>query len=177
TTVLSILLFLITFVSTWQSYQNEESIRVAQLERNWSNTIDAFGNFLNVLSSQPRLFQDEKCILKLLENVYKNYSSLITYPSFGRADGKMFSYPSYDYGPEYDPRQRPWYQAAVQSPQDYVFVKPFVHAILKEPAMAVAKAVLDENGNILGVLACDLVASSVAQSLLVENSYILDESG
>lgn len=123
------------------------------------------------------MFQNEECILNLLRSIYENYSPIVAYPAFGRADGKTFTYPFYSYSPEYDPRKRPWYQAAIQNPENYVIVKPFTHAILNEPAVAVAKAVLDEKNNLLGVLGLDLVASRIAEGLLLDDSYIVDESG
>lgn len=176
-TILSILLFVVTFYSTWKNFQNQEMVSVAQLERDWSSKIDSFGKFLNVLSDQFKIFQDEYCTMNLLRSIYENHSPLFVNPTFARADGKMFSYPFYDYGPDYDPRKRPWYQTALKDPENYVVVERFTHVLSDEPAIAVAKAVLDEQKNLLGVLALDLVASRIAETLLVNDSYILDETG
>ncbi|MEN3009316.1 HD domain-containing phosphohydrolase [Pseudothermotoga sp.] len=176
-TVLSILIFLITFTFVWRSHRNEELLRAIQLERDWSALIDSLGKLLNVLSNQSRSFQDEECIMKILKQIHNNYPSLTAYALFGRSDGKMFSYPTYDFGPEYDPRRRPWYQSAEQNPERYVIVKPFIHAILNEPTMAIAKAVSDENGEFLGVLGLDLIISRMVESLLLDHSCIVDETG
>lgn len=173
----SIILFLAAFPLTMRSLQRREFARVVQLERDWSNLVESFGKMLNVLSADTEMFQNEECIGNLLEQIYTNYQPLVAYPAFGRADGKMISYPAFDYGPDYDPRERPWYKAALQNPQSYVFVKPFMHAILNEPAIAVVKAVYDENGELLGVLGLDLITSFIAENLLEDRSYIVDENG
>lgn len=177
TMILSILLFVATFYLTWRNFQSQELLRVTELEREWSGRIDSLGKSLNVLASQSRIFQSEEYILNLLRSIYENHSQLTISPSFGRADGKIFSCPPYDYGSDYDPRKRPWYQNALQNPEDYVVVKNFTHALLNEPVIAVAKAVFDEQENLLGVLALDLVASRIAEVLLTDGSYIVDETG
>ncbi|MCS7174442.1 cache domain-containing protein, partial [Pseudothermotoga sp.] len=171
------LIFPILFLYLLKISQQEVLALATKLERNWSNTVEYFGKLLNVVSTQTNSFQDREETLSLLQQIYENLSPLVAYPAFGRADGKMFSYPPYDYGPAYDPRERPWYRAAIENPKHYVVVDPFVHAILNEPAIAIAKAVLDENGEVIGVIGLDLVASRLAEGLLVENSYIMDESG
>ncbi len=175
--ILSLVIFFTFFRLTERSFLDQELSRVLQLEKEWSSRIDSFGKLLCVLSVQKDLFQDEEKLLKTLEEIYKRYSPLVAYPAFGRADGKMLSYPHYDYGPEYDTRKRPWYQAALQNPHTYVVVKPFMHAVLNEPAIAVVKAVLDENGEVLGVLGLDLVSSRLAEAFLTDGSYIVDETG
>ncbi|KAF2957898.1 hypothetical protein AS159_05755 [Thermotoga sp. Ku-13t] len=175
--VLSILIFFTLFRLNEQSFLNQELSHVLQLEKNWSSRIDSFGKLLCVLAVQKDLFQDEEKLLKTLEEIYNRYSPLVAYPAFERTDGRMFSYPHHDYGSEYDPRKRPWYQAALQNPNTYVVVKPFMHAILNEPAIAVAKAVLDENGEVLGVIGIDLVSSRLAENFLTDGSYIVDETG
>uniref|UniRef100_A0A832MP38 HD-GYP domain-containing protein n=1 Tax=Pseudothermotoga hypogea TaxID=57487 RepID=A0A832MP38_9THEM len=177
TALVSSVLFVIMFLLVSRIVQNQQFVRIIELERNWANAVESFGKLLNVLSKQTEIFENEECVVNLLQQIYEHYHPLVAYPAFGRSDGKMFTYPKYDYGPDYDPRKRPWYQAAVQNPESYVLVKPFIHAILKEPAIALAKAVYDEEKNLLGVLGLDLIASRVADALLIDRSYIVDEMG
>jgi len=177
TALVSLVLFLIMFLLVSRIVQNQQFVRLIELERNWARVVESYGKLLNILSGQVEIFKNEDCIIKTLKHIYENYHPLVAYPSFGRSDGRMFSYPQYDYEPDYDPRKRPWYQAAVQNPESYVLVKPFIHAFLKEPTIAIAKAVYDEDGALLGVLVLDLVASRVAEVLLVDRSYIVDETG
>ncbi|MEN3007876.1 diguanylate cyclase [Pseudothermotoga sp.] len=171
------LIFPVLFFYLLKVFQQEELALAMKLERDWSNTVEYFGKLLNVVSIQTDSFEDQETILSLLKQIYKDLSPLVSYPAFGRTDGKMFSYPPRDYGPTYDPRERPWYKAAVEKPEQYVVVKPFIHAILNEPVIAVAKAVLDEDGKVIGVIGLDLVGSRLAEGLLIESSYIMDESG
>lgn len=175
--IFSLLIFFLVYGLSWRSYRERELMRVKQIEVNWAGAIDSFGKILCVLSEQTGSFQDEETIRKVLKKIHDLYSPLVAYPAFGRSDGKMISYPQYEYPAEYDPRKRVWYQAALVDPDSYAVVKPFMHAILNEPTIAVAKAVRDENGNVLGVLGLDLVGSRLAANLLVEGSYIVDETG
>ncbi|WP_448517403.1 HD domain-containing phosphohydrolase [Pseudothermotoga sp.] len=177
TALVSLVLFLIMFLLVSRIVQNQQLVRIIELERNWANAVESFGKLLNMLSKQTEIFKNEECVLNLLEQIYEHYHPLVAYPAFGRSDGRMFTYPKYDFGPDYDPRKRPWYQAAEQNPESYVLVKPFIHAVLKEPAIALAKAVYDKDGDLLGVLVLDLVARHVTDALLIDRSYIVDETG
>ncbi|MGE0032599.1 MAG: cache domain-containing protein, partial [Pseudothermotoga sp.] len=177
TVTISLALFFAAFHLILRSVQSQKITDVIKLETAWTDRIESFGKLLNLLSTQTKIFKDEECIMNLLQQMYENYQPLITCPTFGRFDGKMFVYPKYEYGLDYDPRKRPWYQAAAQNPESYVLVKPFIHAFLNEPTIAVAKAVYDEDRNLLGVLALDLLASRMAETLLIDRSYIVDETG
>ncbi|MEJ5230348.1 HD domain-containing phosphohydrolase [Pseudothermotoga sp. U03pept] len=177
TLVISFILFLTVFFFVFRIFEAQELVRITQLDRNWTNTLDSFGKLLIVLSAQTEPFKDEESVRNLTKKIYENYHPFVAYPAFGSNDGKMISYPDYDYGQDYDPRKRPWYQTALQDPQNYVFVKPFTHRILNEPTMAVAKAVYDERENLLGVLVLDLIVSKIAENLLSDRSYIIDRTG
>lgn len=177
----SILLFslssLLLSIFEWEIYKKGEEIKVRQIENIWSSNILSMLRLCNLLSKQPELLSSEERIRKLLERIYIDYEGLISYPAFGTVDGKMLTYPYYDYPPEYDPRERPWYNEAVKNPQKPVIIKPFLHGILKEPTLAVAKAVYDSNNNFIGVIGFDLVASKVSEKILIEGSFIIDEKG
>jgi len=139
--------------------------------------LDTFGKLLDLLSAQTKYFKDEESAKNLVRKIYETYHPFVAYPAFGSNDGKMICYPTYDFGPDYDPTKRPWYQTALQYPQNYVFVKPFTHAILNEPSMAIAKAVYEEEENLLGVIVLDLVVSKIAENLLSDRSYIINRTG
>ena len=55
----------------------------------------------------------------------------------------------------YDPRQRPWYKQAVEANGDIV-IKPVYIATDNTPVVAVAKAVKDSNGALLGCIGIDI---------------------
>lgn len=160
----------------WQSYTEAEVRRLEVLEHRWAETIQQGVQLLDFLSRDASKFLDETSTRAVLKHVYEVFPQLGAYPALGRTDGKMITYPPYDYSPEYDPRKRPWYQAAVERPGEVVFVPAFIHGILNEKTVALARTVYHD-GKLIGVLGLDLVATIIGDRILEEGSYIVDSRG
>jgi methyl-accepting chemotaxis protein len=60
----------------------------------------------------------------------------------------------------FDPRKRPWWKTATDSPREAV-VTPAYEAVDKIPMISVCKAVLDAKGDILGVAAMDITLTQI----------------
>lgn len=57
---------------------------------------------------------------------------------------------------EYDPRSRLWYEDAIESPDEVIITVPYEAIDEKSYYITFAKAIIDENSNILGVVAIDM---------------------
>lgn len=84
---------------------------------------------------------------------------------------------------DYDCTQRTWYIQAVKAPDEIVFTSPYVDAMTKSMVITISKAVKDNHGAIIGVLAADIYIDNIID--LVKNytignggyTFLLDDSG
>lgn len=177
--LLMIAINILTFYDLTNRIIFKENVeRIHRIDIRWRYAINNFGRMLTIIASEPELIQSEENAREMLKRIYQAYPDLMSYPAFGTADGKMISYPYFPYEYiNYDPRERPWYIAAIKKPDEYVVLPPFKHGILKHYVIAVAKAVKDRNGKLAGVLAIDMTSDLIGKSILAENMYVLDKKG
>ncbi|MCX7654287.1 MAG: HD domain-containing protein [Fervidobacterium sp.] len=175
--IFSVIISLTVLTQLWETFKKNEELKITQVETIWAEKILCISHMCNILAQQPELFSSEESIQNVLKHVYLEYFKLIAYPAFGTVYGKMITYPKYDYPPEYDPRSRPWYRLAISNPKNVVITPPFIHGILKEPTIAVVKAVYNSEGKFLGVLGFDIVASRISENILPDKAYIVDSEG
>ena len=85
--------------------------------------------------------------------------------------------------PEYDPRIRPWYLAAVQNPDEVIFTDVYEDAFGSGMVLTAAKAIFDENGDLIGVAALDILLADLIDIIydirITDSGYafIIDSSG
>jgi PAS domain S-box-containing protein len=60
-----------------------------------------------------------------------------------------------DFNDSYDPRTRPWYKKAVKE-KGIVWTDPYIFFSSKKPGITTAGALMDENGNLRGVVGVDI---------------------
>ena len=65
----------------------------------------------------------------------------------------------------YDPRERPWYRAAVKQQGGVVWTKPYVFFTSRKPGITAATAVTDGNGKVTAVVGIDIEMSEVSRFL------------
>ena len=99
-----------------------------------------------------------------------------THPDFqyayiGTAEGKMFLYPEEQLPEGFDPRSRPWYQAAVKKEGKIIWTEPYVDTQTNKMIISAAKAVKN-NGTIEGVIAVDINLNNLSE--IVRNTKIGD---
>lgn len=66
--------------------------------------------------------------------------------------------------PNFDPRTRPWYEAAQQL-QKPTFTKVYRHFVFQEPTITAAYPIYDDEGNLAGVLGVDYLLSGIGAML------------
>jgi len=100
------------------------------------------------------------------------------------ANGLLYSYTPIRFGdPTYDSRIRPWYIQARISPQKTIFTDVYEDATGKGLVITAAKALSDDAGNFLGVVALDVQLDQLTQSILETRitqsgyAFIVDNAG
>ncbi len=175
----SIILFLI--FSGYQMYLKEKELSqdLAVKKIIWENLIEEHGNLLNYLSTEKDIFLPgrEKQLLSTLRNVFECYKDSISYIYFGGEDGRKYIVPYTDVIKYYDPRERPWYISAKKSLSKFVVTPPYLDVITKKPGISISKAVLSDDGNMIGVIGIDLIPTYIASNILGKNTYMVDEEG
>lgn len=64
----------------------------------------------------------------------------------------------------YDPRQRPWYQKAVEE-RSLIWTDPYIFFTAKQPGITVASPVVDTAGRITGVIGVDIEINAISEFL------------
>lgn len=66
--------------------------------------------------------------------------------------------------PDYDPRTRPWYLAAMESDEIHI-TTPYIFESTGQPGITFAKRVVDDSGGLVGVVGIDITMSTVSRIL------------
>jgi len=88
----------------------------------------------------------------------------------------------YERSTTYDPRERPWYQGAMETGELY-FTRPYVFESTGRPGVTFAKRIVDDSGTSIGVVGIDMTLSTFATILnetrIGENGvvFMLDQNG
>jgi hypothetical protein len=83
----------------------------------------------------------------------------------GTESGLMQVFPSSEQLPDgFDPRQRPWYQNAMQASRT-VWTDPYIDAAGKGLVITASRQVVDEAGNPIGVVGLDVANAAMSQRL------------
>ncbi len=88
----------------------------------------------------------------------------------------------YERSTTYDPRERPWYQGAMETGELY-FTRPYVFESTGRPGVTFAKRIVDGSGSSIGVAGIDMTLSTFATILnetrIGENGvvFVLDQNG
>ncbi len=119
-------------------------------------------DLVNLLAEQPEVInKDEAEIRNLLNSVSANYDQFLNL-YLGSADGEMIIVPDQDLPSDFDPRQRPWFQNAENTDQP-VWTDTYVDAGSGTLIISVARRVLDQNGDLVGVLAGDISLAGISE--------------
>ncbi len=107
----------------------------------------------------------------------------IQFAYIGTPDKAMYIGPLDDFDfTAFDPTSRPWYQDAVQSPDDYIWTDPYIDAITGKPIMSLGKAV-SINDELVGVAAMDFSLDNISAMVTgieigeAGFAFLLDQNG
>ncbi|RAK06863.1 methyl-accepting chemotaxis sensory transducer with Cache sensor [Halanaerobium saccharolyticum] len=129
---------------------------------------------INLLADQTVVKDaDEAGINELLQSVADNYDQFQSL-YLGKNDGEMIIVPDQQLPSDFDPRDRPWFQNAENSDQA-VWTDTYVDAGSGNLIISVARRVLDNSGNLVGVIAGDIslagISELVGTTTVGENGY------
>ncbi|PKM93504.1 MAG: hypothetical protein CVU84_15100 [Firmicutes bacterium HGW-Firmicutes-1] len=82
----------------------------------------------------------------------------------GTTTGKMFDGSGWIPGSDYDPRTRPWYTMA-DAANELVFTSAYLDMVTNQYAISVALPLVDKAGNKIGILAEDLLLSTITDKV------------
>jgi len=110
--------------------------------------------------------------LNLLSNLGLLLPTLTNNPDIiefyvGMKSGLFYNYTPLVYrNPKYDPRTRPWYIQAVEQPGKVIYTEVYEDALGSGLVITVSKAVFDKEGNLLGVVALDIMLENFKKLVL-----------
>lgn len=100
----------------------------------------------------------------------------------GTPDGNMIDGSLWDVPADFDPRERPWYQAAKDS-DGVIFTDAYVDASTQQITISIATAIRSQSGEFLGVVSMDLLLDTITQQVTAEKigetgyAFLIDENG
>ncbi|MFD1452172.1 MULTISPECIES: methyl-accepting chemotaxis protein [Oceanobacillus] len=108
---------------------------------------------------------------KILEDIQNAKDVAFEQTYVGTETGEFMNYPtSFQNPPDYDPRERPWYQQAMEEKGEIIVTDPYVSASSNQVVVTIAKAAADNNG----VVAVNLELGSLTDII---NSVTIGKNG
>ncbi len=119
-------------------------------------------DLVNLLSNQPVVVEkDEEEIKDLLKSVSDNYDQFLNL-YLGSTDGEMIIVPDQDLPSDFDPRERPWFQNA-ENTDKAIWTDTYIDAGSGDLIISVARRVVDQEGDLVGVLAGDISLAGISE--------------
>lgn len=165
---------------------NTVSDEITQLARERNNGVarrmeTEISSFLEKNKSVIEFLADEKALKEVdrerttatLENLVKEYDQFNSI-YLGTTEGVTFIAPAQELPENYDPRQRDWYQQAING-EKAIWTDTYVDAFGGGLIITTAQKVLDKNGNLIGAIAGDIrlagISDLVSNTKVGENGY------
>lgn len=115
--------------------------------------------------------QGGKEAMKYFETANKNNPSLTSVYFGEESTGSMYMKPESVLPEGYDPRKRPWYEAA--KGKEYYITEPYIDASTNKMIISICSEV-KKDGKILGIVACDYMLDKMSENI---NKTKIGESG
>jgi methyl-accepting chemotaxis protein len=123
-------------------------------------------NYSGADAAQIPLTENNRAFLEMFEGFAKTHPST-AYLSLGLTDGGYASWPDDAKLTQYDPRQRPWYQAAIAAPGTTVRTGAYYWAPDDVSLIGTVRTVTDAAGKLVGVVGLDVSLKQLTE--LVKN--------
>jgi signal transduction histidine kinase len=163
----------------------EHDIIELSLNNHVRNPNDAdFTNFLNasIETFTYSITEEEETIIDILRG-YQRSHPYVSSVYMGRENGAFVrAYPRAQ-ATAYDPRDRPWYQLARDHPGQVMVTDPYVAVTTPDVNIGIVTALLDEDGNLFGVIGADITLVSLTEyisaveSIGGEEMLLVDQKG
>lgn len=139
---------------------------VLTLSENFLLQYESDDDFTNFIGANENTFvysitNEEQRIIDLLYS-YKQNHSYMNSVYFGTVNGAFVRSHKRALSTDYDPRVRIWYQIAIQNPDSVQLTDPYKSVTTNDINLGTVKAVLDENGILLGVVGADITLTKLS---------------
>ncbi|MFP4371102.1 MAG: methyl-accepting chemotaxis protein [Halanaerobium sp.] len=133
-----------------------------KMEAEISSFLQESKSVIDLLADQKEVRDaEEDELLETLETVAANYDEFQSL-YLGTAEGEMMIVPDQELPSDFDPRDRPWFQNAENTDQS-VWTDTYIDAGSGNLIISVAKRVLDDNGDFVGVIAGDISLAGISE--------------
>lgn len=143
-----------------QSELSKSETSIRQLNDNLNLEIENKYKIFKGLNQAVRKTSDEELLEVFKEFSQNNKDILMVY--IGRPDKVMKTYPDVELPEGFDPTKRGWYVDAM-STENPVWSKTYVDAITKKNVITLSVKLYDDNKNLKGVLAVDILLDSIGE--------------
>ena len=169
------------------SFLSEVEYDVLSLASNETVRVPDDGDFTSFLEADEATFEydigpAEQAIIDLF-NTYRLSHPYANSVYMGRENGSFVRSHPRARPTRYDPRQRPWYELGISSPEKVMRTAPYVSVTTPDVNIGTVKALVDEQGQVYGVVGIDVTLRNltdyVSDISVGEGSYLvlLDENG
>lgn len=153
------------------SAQKNVEIMKQTVDQFMNDQMDNIEYLSNAITTADIEENDDEATGEILENIQNAKEVAFEQTYVGTETGEFMNFPtSFQNPPDYDPRERPWYQQAMENKGDVIVTDPYVSASSDEVVVTIAKAAAD-NG---GVVAANLELGSLTD---IVNSVTIGEEG
>jgi signal transduction histidine kinase len=126
--------------------------------------------FTSFLQADPASFTYdytplEQSIIRLF-NVHRMTHPYVNSIYMGRENGSFVRSHPRERATRYDPRERPWYVQAKNSPQNVVRTAPYTSVTTPDVNIAIVKALTDDAGKVYGVVGMDVTVDALTSYVL-----------
>ncbi len=115
----------------------------------------------------------EASVRTTLATIREQSDEFVMFLYVGFSDKRTFTATGWE-TPDYDPTSRPWYHAAIASPDKLIWTAPYIDFATGKLIITAAHTVKDNSGDIVGVIGAD-VSLEALQNML--NEYQVGETG
>ncbi len=145
---------------------------------NMESVLDRFASNELMLQNDPKNDKEIRSMFQETQNATPSMVSIFT----GNTSGDTIIYPLDEVSSDYDPRERGWYENAVEANGDVVWTEPYVGAMTDDIVTTVSKAFYKGN-ELIGVVGIDVAADTLIDMVdkvkIAESGYavIFDDDG
>lgn len=142
-----------------------------------TNKLSVFGerHIIGFDSEFKSKFSDDPNKVKMWELLddIQSLNPELQWVYYGTKNGDMFERPDGEVGSDYDPRKRPWYQAALDA-KSMIWTEPYADFTTNELVITVANPVYGSGGGLEGVVGMDVKLTEMANEM---NALKIGETG
>jgi methyl-accepting chemotaxis protein len=161
---------------------NEAEVTVASHVNHLDDWLVGKTNGLNMAASTLNAVLGEADFTASQLAGYKNADKEISDFYLGTPDGKMIDGYGWNAPPDFDPRTRPWYKAAIEA-NKLTFSDPYLDSVTKEYIVSAVMPLKTPSGRLRGVIGQDILLRTLVEQIKEINlngigyAALLDKNG